>query len=250
MLEGGRLYFTVDGRDVQYVVSLDTATGKTVWKTDRSVDYSVFSSNYRKAFCTPVLIQAAGQRQLFSPGAKAMMAYDPETGAELWKVRYNGWSMVPRPLFGHGLLYVVNDYDHPELWAVKPDGRGDVTDTHVAWKVVKDVPSTPSLLLIGDLLFMVSDTGTARCVEAATGNVVWQERLKGRFSASPIYAAGRIYFFSEKNVTTVIAPERQFRLLAENSLEERVMASPAVTGNALILRNKTHLYRLESRGGS
>jgi outer membrane protein assembly factor BamB len=250
LLDQDRLYFTVDGRDVQYVVALDKATGRTAWKTHRSVDYSPFPSNCRKAFCTPILIEAAGRRQLFSPGAKAMIAYDPQSGSELWKARYDGWSMVPRPLFGHGLLYVVTDYERPELWAVRPDGRGDVTDTCAAWKVVKDMPATASLLLVDDLLYLVNDHGFALCLEAATGNVVWRERLKGRHSASPIYAAGRIYFFSEKNLTTVIAPGRELRVLAENQLEGPLMATPAVTGDAFILRSQTHLYRLEERSGA
>ena len=245
LIDQDRLYFAVDGRDVQYVVALEKSTGRTLWKTDRSVDYSSFPSNCRKAFCTPILIEAAGRRQLFSPGAKAMIAYDPQSGAELWKVRYDGWSMVPRPLFGHGLLYVITDYERPQLWAVRPDGQGDVTDTHVVWKVVKDMPATASLLLVGDLLYMVNDQGFALCLEAATGNEVWRERLQGKHSASPIYAADRIYFFSEKNLTTVIAPGREFRVLAENQLEGRLMASPAITGDAIILRSKTHLYRLE-----
>jgi outer membrane protein assembly factor BamB len=247
MLDGDLLFFAVDGRDVQYIVALNKATGETAWKTNRSVEYSQFPANCRKAFCTPILIDVAGHRQLISPGAKVMMACDPQTGAELWKVRYNGWSMVPRPLFGRGLLYVVNDYDRPELWAIKPDGKGDVTDSHVAWKVVKDVASTPSLLLIDDLLYMVREEGIMTCLEADTGKVVWRERLKNRHSASPIYSAGRIYLFSEKNLTTVMAPGREFKVLAENQLDERVMATPAVIGNALILRSKTHLYRLEEQ---
>ncbi len=247
MLEGDRLCFAVDGRDVQYVIALDKTTGRTAWKTDRSVDYSAFPTNCRKAFCTPIAIEAAGRRQLFSPGPKGMFAYDPQTGTELWKVRYDGWSVAPRPLFGHGLLYVVTDYDRPELWAVRPDGSGDVTATHVAWKVAKDMPSTASLLLIGDLLYMVNDQGFALCLEALTGKEVWRERLKGRHSASPIFAGGRIYLVSEKNLTTVIAPGREFRGLAENPLEDRVMATPAVIGNAFILRSKTHLYRLEEK---
>ena len=177
-----------------------------------------------------------------------MISYDPRSGEELWKVRYNGWSMVPRPLFGHGLLYVITDYEKPELWAVRPDGRGDVTDTHVAWKVAKDMAQTASLLLVEDLLYMVNDGGYAICVEAKTGNRVWRERLKGKYSASPIYGAGRIYFFSEKNLATVIEPGREFKVFAENQLEERVMATPAVAGDALILRSRTHLYGLEDRG--
>ena len=245
MLYQNLLCFNVDGRDVQYVIALEKATGKTVWKTNRSVDYTPFSPNLHKAFCTPIILEVGGRPQLFSPGAKAMMAYDPQTGAELWKIRYNGWSMVPRPLFGHGLLYVITDYEKPELWAVRPDGRGDATDTHVAWKVTKDMPRTASLLLVDDLLYMVNDDGCAVCLETKTGNLVWREHLKGKHSASPVYGAGRIYFFSEKNLTTVMAPGREFKVLAENQLDDRVMATPAVTGDAFILRSKTHLYRLE-----
>jgi len=247
LLYQDRLFLNVDGRDVQYVVALDKATGKTAWKTNRSVDYGPVSINCRKAFSTPILVEAAGRFQLFSPGAKAMMAYDPLTGEELWKARYNGWSVVPRPIFGHGLLYVITDYERPELWAVSPDGRGDVTETRVAWKVTKDMPATASLLLVGDLLYLVNDQGFALCLEAETGNVVWRERLKGKHSASPIFGAGRLYFFSEKNLTTVLEPGREFKVLAENQLDDRVMATPAVVGDALLLRTKTHLYRLEER---
>jgi outer membrane protein assembly factor BamB len=247
MLEQDRLYFNVDGRDVQWVVALDKLTGKTAWKINRSVDYTPFPTNQRKAFCTPILFEAAGHSQLFSPGAKGMMAYDPRSGEELWRARYNGWSVVPRPLFGHGLVYVITDYEKPELWAIRPDGQGDVTDTHVAWKLTKDMPATSSLLLVDDLLYMTNDQGYLLCVEAKTGNVVWRERLKGKHSASPIYGAGRLYLFSEKNVTTVLAPGREFKVLTENQLDERIMATPAVADNAFILRSKSHLYRLEGR---
>jgi outer membrane protein assembly factor BamB len=248
MLHKNLLCFNVDGRDVQYVIALDKSTGRTVWKTNRSIDYVPFSPNLRKGFCTPIIVEAGGRLQLFSPGAKAMISYDPQSGEELWKIRYNGWSMVPRPLFGHGLLYVITDYEKPELWAVRPEGRGDVTDTNVVWKVAKEMPRTASLLLVDDLLYMANDEGYAVCLEAKTGNRVWRERLKGKHSASPIYGAGRIYFFSEKNLTTVMEPGREFKVLAENQLEERVMATPAVTGDAFILRSKNHLYRLEERG--
>jgi outer membrane protein assembly factor BamB len=245
MLYKNLLCFNVDGRDVQYVIALDKRTGKTVWKTNRSVDYTPFQANLRKGYCTPIILEAGGRVQLFSPGAKAMMSYDPESGKELWKIRHDGWSMVPRPLFGHGLLYVITDYERPELWAVRPDGRGDVTDTHVVWKVTKDMPRMASLLLVDDRLYLANDEGNAICLEAKTGHPLWRERLKGKHSASPIYGAGRIYFFSEKNLTTVIEPGREFKVLAENQLDERVMATPAIVREAFILRTKTHLYRLE-----
>lgn len=246
---GKLLIVPVDGCDVQYVVALDKTTGKTAWKTDRSVDYSRINRYTRKAYCTPTVIETAGRHELISPCSRAVIAYNPLTGKELWKVRHSGWSMVPRPLFGHGLVYLVMDYDYPELWAIRPGGRGDVTKTNVAWKLKKPVPRKPSFLLIGDLIFLVDDTGHVACLEAKTGKIVWQQRIDGQFSASAIYADGRIYLFSERSVTTVIEPARRFKLLATNSLEGRMMASCAVAGKALFLRTETHLYRIEKRGG-
>jgi outer membrane protein assembly factor BamB len=245
ILLGNSLIVHVDGRDVQYVIALDKATGKTVWKTDRSVDYSAYPANTRKAFCTPIVIQTGGGQQLISPGAKAVMAYDPLTGKELWKVRYNGWSVTPRPLFGHGMVFLVTDYEQPELWAVRPDGRGDVTATNVAWKINKGVAAQPSSLLVRDLLYMVNDRGIAMAIEAKTGEVVWRERLGGNYSASPVYADGRLWFFSQEAVTTAIEPGRECKIVAVNRLEEQVMASPAVAGKAFFLRTRTHLYRIE-----
>jgi len=243
------LIFNVDGMDVQYVIALDKATGKTAWKTRRSVDYGRLSSTRRKAFCTPSVFRCDGRLQLVSPGSQAVIAYNPKTGEELWKARHTGWSMVARPLCGQGLVYVVTDYDYPELWALRPDGRGDVTDTHVSWKITrknKDVPATPSFLVVGDLLYMVSNNGTVSCVEAKNGNIVWRERLGGKYLASPIHAADRIYLFNRNAETTVIEAGRAFKPLATNSLDGTILqATPAVAGDALFLRTATHLYRIE-----
>ena len=242
---GNLLIMPTDGIDVQFVVALDKATGKTVWKTNRSMDYTKVHRYCRKAYCTPIVIDVAGVKQLISPCSKAIIAYDPKTGKELWKIRHRGWSMTPRPVFGHGLVFLVMDYDFQELWAVRPDGRGDVTDTHVAWKLKKPVPKKPSFLLVGDLLYVVNDTGSLVCIEAKTGKIVWQERIGGQFSASMLYADGRIALFSERGKTTVIAPGRKYKPLAVNTLDGRIMASPAVAGKAIFLRTDTHLYRIE-----
>jgi len=246
MLFEDLLIFHVDGRDVQYVVALDKRTGKTAWKTPRSIDYSPFSPNLRKAFCTPIVIEAGGRLEQISPGAKAVMGYDPRSGRELWKVRYFGWSVTPRPLVGHGLVFVVVDYERPELWAIRPGGDGDVTDTHVAWKVRQSVAAQPSLLLVDELLYMVNDEGIASAIEAKTGQAAWKTRMGGNYSASPISADGRLYFFSRKATTTVLAPGRQYRVLATNQLDGEQMATPAVSGQSLFLRTRTHLYRIGS----
>ncbi|MGO8749784.1 MAG: PQQ-binding-like beta-propeller repeat protein [Thermoguttaceae bacterium] len=245
MLYGNLLIVNVDGRDVQYVIALDKTTGKTAWKTARSIDFGPVDRNRRKAFCTPIVIEAGGRQQLISPGAKGVMAYDPLSGEELWKVRYDGWSVTPRPLFGHGLVFLVTDYEQPELWAVRPGGHGDVTAASVAWKIVKGVASQPSPLLAGDLLYVVNDLGIAMAIEPKTGRIVWRARLGGNYSASPIYADGRLWFFNQEGATTAIEPGRKYKVLAVNRLEDQLMASPAVAGKAFFLRTRTHLYRIE-----
>ncbi len=248
ILFGNLLIFHVDGRDVQYVIALDKTTGDTVWKTDRSIDFGPFDRNIRKAFCTPIVIETGSGLQLISPGAKGLMAYNPNTGEELWRIRYNGWSLTPRPVFGHGLVYFINDYEKPELVAVRPDGQGELADSSVAWKITKGMPSRPSPLLIGDLLFIVNSDGIGSCVDAKTGETIWKNRISGNFSASPIYADGRIYLCDEASVTTVIEPAREYKPLSVNKLgEEEMFASPAVAGSSLYLRSGTHLYRIEQR---
>jgi outer membrane protein assembly factor BamB len=252
---------TMDGADLQYVVALDKATGETVWKTDRDVvwndenptgEYAKYAhfakdGDFRKAHSTPLVITAAdGREQLLSPGAKAAFAYDPRTGRELWRISYDDWSVAPRPLYVDGTAYLVTGLMHPEMWAVRTDGSGDVTDTHVTWRLKSRVPKTASPLLIDGLIYMVNDDGVANCVDAASSDVVWSKRLTGRFASSPIYAAGRIYFCDQDGQTTVIKPGREYEVLATNTLDNGCMASPAVDGKALFLRTRTHLYRIEA----
>jgi len=155
--------------------------------------------------------------------------------------------VIPRPLFGHGLLYVVTDCSRPELWAVKPPGPGGQSKARVVWKLKKSMPQRSSLLLIGDLLFGMTHRAYAVCIEAKTGKVVWKQRVGSAYSASPLYADGRIYMFSERKGTTVIRPGRKYKPLAANHLGGRIMASPAIAGKAIFLRTDTHLYRIENQ---
>jgi outer membrane protein assembly factor BamB len=194
----------------------------------------------------PLLVPRGAGRQLVSPAGQAVYAYDPATGEELWKVRHNGFSLVPRPVYGHGLVFLVTDHDQPELWAVRPDGTGDVTKTHIVWTCGKATPTRASQLIVQDHLYMVNEQGIVSCLDIKTGEATWTQRMGGRHSASPIHANGRIYLFDEDGKSRVIeAQPREFRLLAENPLDAGCMASPAVLGEALIIRTKTHLYRIE-----
>ncbi len=249
-LVGDFMVVHVDGRDVQYVVALNKNSGETAWKTNRSVDYSKVPVLQRKAFGMPALIPRGNATQLVSVGAKGVFSYDPVTGQELWKVRHRGWSIAPRPVFGHGLVFAIVDRDDPELWAIRPDGNGDVTDTHVVWRETKRMPPRASPLLIGDLLFVVNRNGIASCFEAKTGRLIWQERMKGAYSASPIHARGRIYFFNEDSICTVIRPSRKLEVLSINPLAgEQLMATPAVDGKAFYIRTEKHLYRIQDPSG-
>jgi outer membrane protein assembly factor BamB len=243
-LFGNLLVLNCDGFDVRYVAALDMQAGKLAWKTDRSgvIDKE---GTYKKAFSTPLVINVDGGWQAISPGAERVVSYDPLTGRELWFVRYDGFSNVPRPVYAHGLVYVCTGYSPPKLLAIRPDGQGDVTANHVAWEYTRQVPAKPSPLVVGDELYMVTESGVATCLDARTGEEVWSERLDGKISASPIFADGKMYFASEEGQVTVIRPGTQFEPLAVNQLDGRFMASPAVAGKALFLRTDTHLYRVE-----
>jgi outer membrane protein assembly factor BamB len=248
------LILTMDGADLQYLVALDKKTGKTVWKTDRSVVWNdenvpgqmARDGDLRKAHSTPLIVTAAGKPQMLSAGAKAAYGYDPSTGRELWKVQYADWSVAPRPLFDNGIAYFVTGLVKAELWAVKTDGEGDVTSTGVLWKLKTHVGKYASPLLVDGLIYTAAEESFVTCIDAITGQTVWTERVGGKYAASPVYGDGRLYFFSQQGTTTVLKPSRTFEVLAKNSLDGGFMASPAASGKAFYLRTKTHLYRVEN----
>jgi outer membrane protein assembly factor BamB len=202
--------------------------------------------DFRKSHGTPLIANVAGQPQLISVGAKASYGYNPRTGDELWRVEYNDWSSAPRPLFENGVAYIVTGLRVKEMWAVKPDGRGNVTDTHVAWKLGTHIGKYASPLLVDGLIYTAAEESFVTCLEAATGKVVWNERIGGKYAASPVYADGRLYFFSQDGTTTVLKPGRSLEVLATNKLDSGFMASPAADGKAFYLRTRTHLYRVEA----
>ena len=245
-----------DGSDHQFVVALNKLTGKTVWQTNRSIDFQDLDKNgkpaaegdFRKAFATPHVVQLNGRWEMISLGAKAAYSYDPFTGKELWRVEERGQhSASTRPVLGFGMIFYPTGFSNGQLYAVRTGGSGLVTDTHVAWRVKRGASNKPSILLIDDLIYMIGDTGIASCVEAKTGEIVWQQRIGGEYSASPVYADGKIWLFSEEGKTTAFKPGRTFEKLAENHLDEGFLASPAIAGKAFFLRTRTHLYRIEKK---
>jgi outer membrane protein assembly factor BamB len=232
------LIISCDGNDIQYVVALDKLTGKVRWKKSRE--------GYQ-AYTTPLIVKLADGDQVISPGAFRAVSYDPRNGKELWQVTYGeGFSNVPRPVYGDGLVFICTGFQQPSLLAVRIDGKGDVTKSKVAWKLDRGVPLTPSPLLVGNELYLVTDNGIATCIDAKTGKENWRARLGGNHSASPIYADGRIYFLSEEGESVVIAPGKELKHLATNQLDGRTLASMAVAGGSIFVRSETHLYRIGS----
>lgn len=244
ILHGDLLIIHFDGFDYQYVVALNKQTGETVWKQDRDIDFGTDNGDFKKAFCTPSVINVDGREQLISPASKAALAYDPQTGEEIWRIRFAEFSPVARPVFGSGLVFINTGFGKAQLIAVRP-GEGDITDSHIVWRQKQSVPSKTSQLVVDGLLYMIHDSGVATCLEAESGKIVWRHRIGGNFSSTPLYAEGRLYFFNQEGVATVIEAGREFKPIAENTLDSGFMASPAVAEGALYLRTEKHLYRIE-----
>jgi outer membrane protein assembly factor BamB len=242
-----------DGSDVQYVIALDKQTGKTVWRTERTIDFKDLGpdgkpkdqGDLRKAYSTPHIVWIDKKPILISLGSMAMYGYDPMTGKELWRLEdRSGFSSSTRPVLGHGLVFYPTGFPTAELVAVQLKSKAGGMAPEVAWRFARGAPEKPSLVLAGDLIIMVDDAGIVTSLEAKTGEMVWRARVGGTHSASPLLADGRVYFFAEDGKATVIEAGRSFRVLAENHLNEGFMASPAVAGQTLFLRTRTHLYAI------
>lgn len=239
------LIINCDGTDTQYVVALNKHTGKEVWKKLRSENNE---DPGRMAYSTPILTVVDGQPQLISSGGEWTIAYEPASGKEIWRFRYpKGYSNVPRPVTAFNMTFVSSGYDNPVFYALNLGGTGDITETHAAWKIAKGAPRNASPIIVGNEIYIVNDNGIATCLDAKSGEQHWQQRIGGDFSASPLYADGRIYLLDEKGKTTVIAPGKEYTVLAENELPGRTLASISAADGALFLRTDAALYRLQKK---
>lgn len=256
ILYNNLLIMNFDGSDHQFTIALDKATGETRWRTQRSIDYMDLDANgkpeadgdWRKGFSTPHVAVFDGIPTLLSIGSKALYGYNPITGNELWRTESRiGHSASTRPTVSNDSIYYCTGFSKGELWAVQPGGKGNVTDTHVSWRLKRSVPNKPSLIFNDDKIYMIHDGGVASCIDAHSGNPIWQERVGGNYSASPLLWNNLIYLFSEEGKTTIIKASETFEIVGINELGSGFMASPAVIDQALILRSKTHLYRIQDK---
>ena len=251
ILHGDMLILTCDGIDNQFIVALDKRTGKIKWKQPRAhLEAAAKKRSIAKmSYSTPLIQRINGVPQLVCSGADHVASYDLKTGAEIWWMPYDGFSIVGRPSYGNGLFYVVGSIrqDHFCVYAVRP-GKGRLRDDQIVWQRSISIPHVSSPLLVGRELFVVHDGGVASCVDALTGKEHWRERLGGNHDASPVEIRGRIYFCNREGKTTIAAASDKFEVLAINQLKGTFKASPAIADGALFLRSDTHLYRIEKSG--
>ncbi|MEC5126858.1 PQQ-binding-like beta-propeller repeat protein [Verrucomicrobiales bacterium BCK34] len=245
VLVGDKLIFSCDGNEDPFVIALDANDGSEAWRTPRGVEVSRTFS-----FSTPLLIEVKGKQQVVLPGSGAVISYDPETGKEIWRCGYDeGYSVVPRPIYNNGIIYVCSGFNTANLIAVRADGSGDVTDTHIVWTAEKRIPRESSPIIVDGLLFINDDKGILSCFDATTGEEYYQERLNGEggFSSSPVYASGHLFFHNGEGVTTVVKPGKKFDKVGENELNEFGLSSFAVVSDGFIVRTEENLIRIGER---
>jgi outer membrane protein assembly factor BamB len=219
-----------------YLVAVDRATGETVWKVPRE--------HRTRSYVTPLLREIDGRMQLVLAGSHHVAGYDPRDGTRIWKVDGPTEQFVASLVYDGRHVFLAAGYPTHHVMAVRPDGSGNVTDTHVTWHVTNARCYVPSPIILGRYLLVPDDRGTANCFDAATGQRLWQERLGLHFSTSPVAAAGRVYLVADDGVTQVIEPGPTLRILAENPLGEYTYASPAIAGSQLFIRGEKHLFCL------
>ncbi len=245
VLVDGTFIYNADAESDPQVIGLDMKTGKTRWVVHRNSD-----AKKKFSFCTPLVIEVEGKKQVITPGSGIVQALNPKDGGEIWHVMYDqGYSVVPRPVYSHGMIFMSTGYDKPVGLAIKVDAQsqGDVTGSHIVWQENKYVPHNPSMLVIGDDLYMLADNGLFSCRDARTNQVYFEERLLGPSSASLLEAGGLIYAIDEKGASAVVKPGKTLDVIAKSELNEKTLASMAVCDNDLLIRTEKALYRVGKR---
>jgi len=223
-----------------YALAVDKQTGADRWRVERPDEWLSWSS--------PQIVAVGGseKHELLLCGSLKIDGLDPKTGSKLWTVGGMQQECIPTPVLGHGLIYAVSGPGGSSM-AIRPGGRGDVSDSHVIWKNTRGVPFVPSAILVGDLYYLIDDDGIATCLDAQDGQRVWQKRLPGRYTASPIATSDHVYFCNEAGETMVIrANARKFEQIARNQLDKPIFASPAISQGGFFIRTTAELICISS----
>ena len=220
--------------DKGLILAVNKNTGKVQWRGRRGLS--------RIAHVTPQILSENSQDQLVSSAGNVVQGFDLKTGRRIWTAANSGEGVVPSIVIGDGLIFTTSGFGESAIRAIRTGGKGNVTATHIIWESKEDVSKIPSMLYVRPFLFLVTETGVAKCLRATTGEEVWRKRLAGKHSASPIWADGRIYFLSEKGKTTVIKDGGEFKVLAENELNEKCIASPAVSQKQIFIRSENNIF--------
>jgi len=255
------LILTFDGINEQFVTALDKKTGKTVWKTNRTTDYGDLDKegkptrdgDMRKAYHTPAVFTIEGKQHLISIGSRAAFGYDPATGKELWTIPHGGFNAAVRPLQAPGMIYLNTGSERSHTIAVRTDGKmqGNILESHVVWDRDKRNASEACAVLVGDRYFQITRGGVLSCLNAKTGDEVWEDRLQGQHLPSPLLAGDRLYFGNDRGEVNVVRAADKFEIIATNKFnggaDDKITAGPAVAEGAFYFRTKTNLFKVAAK---
>ncbi|MCK5692427.1 MAG: PQQ-like beta-propeller repeat protein [Bacteroidales bacterium] len=252
MIYKDKLIVHLEGTDVQHIMALDKRTGETLWTAERPKElYDHMADIGKKAFVTPIVVNVKGRDLLISNGSRTCMAIDPETGEEVWQVNQGDDSTISMPVEGDGLVYFYTSFitgedgkKYAELFAVDPDGSGDIGETHIRWRMRAPILQLSTPVYVDGQLYTVDSRGEFFCLDAYSGEIIWSEKLKGKFHSSPIYADGLLYISSTRGETLVYRAGPEPELLAKNKLEGEIWATPALSGGAILMRTSEYLYKI------
>ncbi len=222
-----------------YLVALERKTGRERWRIERE--------NKTRSYATPIIREIGGRTQMILSGSLCVASYDPHNGKRHWIVDGPTEQFVASMVYNGEYVFVTAGYPERHILAIRPDGSGNVTDTHVAWRTNRGAAYVPSPIFAGPYLLVVADSGIASCLNAKTGKRHWMERLPGGHSPSTVSADGLVYFTSDRGVTTIVRPGKMFNIIARNELGEQISASPAISQGQIFLRTHQHLYCIGSK---
>ena len=248
IIHDGIVIMVCDGIDEQYIAAISLSSGEPIWKTERP-EFRLQNGEQQKAYSTPLIAELNGKTQAIIPGAQWIIAYDPASGEEIWRVDHGeGFSVTPMASVENGMVIFSTGYMKPDFVAVDPSGTGDITKTHVKWRA-KQAPSMPSLITTDGKVYSVTDKGIMSCIDAESGKVLKKKRINGNYSASPLLAGGNIYLCSREGNVSIIKCDESLEDIGKQKFDAKLMATPAPVGNDLLIRTDKKLYRIGNKSG-